>query len=319
MVVEMTEREAQIERECVEWVFGLTGGELMDRPWVVVTLRKNPEDADVSDEEMGEPYTNPYWYSGVPKWVAREIPHQDVYDFRTIVRCVSHGGAYARLWDPFTNEAWELVETFTSSGETQCPLHDVEDAPETAYENGRCVYCEAERITKRGEDVTKHGHIYLGDGWAELVYRRVVVHHRIPGNRATTTWCGIEVSDLRDEDVTSHYNDATCEACDNAHDEAHAAYKRSGPGPEKDNHDDSMRGYHRFVSMDENDIAFEYGSFEVFHSDILDHEDWIDEDGNFLGRGWYWVAGFPGCLWDGEPNGPYDTSRAAYDAAHEES
>ena len=33
--------------------------------------------------------------------------------------------------------------------------------------------------------------------------------------------------------------------------------------------------------------------------------------------GWYWVAGFPGCLWDGEPSGPFATSRDAREDADE--
>lgn len=27
--------------------------------------------------------------------------------------------------------------------------------------------------------------------------------------------------------------------------------------------------------------------------------------------GWYWVCGWPGCLWDAEPVGPFATSDAA--------
>lgn len=43
------------------------------------------------------------------------------------------------------------------------------------------------------------------------------------------------------------------------------------------------------------------GSFELFY----------DEGGEQLKRGWYWWACFPGCLPDGEPNGPFDTREAA--------
>ena len=37
-----------------------------------------------------------------------------------------------------------------------------------------------------------------------------------------------------------------------------------------------------------------------------------DGDGEYS-AGWYWVACYPGCLPDGEPVGPYDSSLEAYD------
>ncbi len=33
--------------------------------------------------------------------------------------------------------------------------------------------------------------------------------------------------------------------------------------------------------------------------------------------GWYWRACFPGCLPDGEPNGPFETKSAAIEDAQE--
>jgi hypothetical protein len=29
------------------------------------------------------------------------------------------------------------------------------------------------------------------------------------------------------------------------------------------------------------------------------------------GPGWYWASGFPGCLWDSDPIGPFDTEAEA--------
>jgi hypothetical protein len=55
-------------------------------------------------------------------------------------------------------------------------------------------------------------------------------------------------------------------------------------------------GYHSFE--DETDRP--YGSFEVFYDD-----------------GWYWWACFPGCIPDGEPNGPFETSKEAWEDARE--
>ena len=58
-------------------------------------------------------------------------------------------------------------------------------------------------------------------------------------------------------------------------------------------------GFHQFTT-DEGEV---YGSFEVFECD------------DSLLCGWFWHACFPGCLPDGEPMGPFDTAREAYDDA----
>jgi hypothetical protein len=34
-------------------------------------------------------------------------------------------------------------------------------------------------------------------------------------------------------------------------------------------------------------------------------------------RGWFYAYGFPGCLWDSEPVGPFDTEAKALKAARE--
>lgn len=77
---------------------------------------------------------------------------------------------------------------------------------------------------------------------------------------------------------------------------------------------DSEAGYHRFHTM-EGDA---YGSFEVFwHDANSDDTGPDDDDGDFdpLPSGWYWHACFPGCMPDGDPVGPFASSRAAmYDA-----
>ena len=52
---------------------------------------------------------------------------------------------------------------------------------------------------------------------------------------------------------------------------------------------------------------------EVFHSnDYL-----AEEDGKPLETGWYWQSCFPGCLPDGEPNGPFATEAEALVDAQE--
>lgn len=42
-----------------------------------------------------------------------------------------------------------------------------------------------------------------------------------------------------------------------------------------------------------------------------------DDEGDCLGSGWYWWACFPGCLPDGEPNGPFDSKEQALADAQE--
>lgn len=77
---------------------------------------------------------------------------------------------------------------------------------------------------------------------------------------------------------------------------------------------DSKRGYHHFLSEHNG----EYGSFEVIWLDKKRQETPYDEyEGKYAPSGWYWVAGFPGCLWDGDPMGPFNSSGLAYKDARE--
>lgn len=72
---------------------------------------------------------------------------------------------------------------------------------------------------------------------------------------------------------------------------------------------DGSAGYHQFKAED----GEPYGSLEVFW-----HEAYSAEDAEDWPSGWYWAAGFPGCLHDGEPCGPFGSShRALADAMGE--
>lgn len=42
-----------------------------------------------------------------------------------------------------------------------------------------------------------------------------------------------------------------------------------------------------------------------------------DDEDKCRGRGWYWHSCFPGCLPDGEPNGPFDTEAEAVEDAQQ--
>lgn len=130
------------EREQVQEVFGLTGGELADEPWT-----------PTSDEDAHTTYN--YWYEGTPDYAERDF---DVFSsYRTVVESELFG----KLPDVLTDEqgTWRRVTSFRTSGETECPGRDPEVA---AVMDLPCPLCE--------EDET-HGFIYLGDGWAEIVYR----------------------------------------------------------------------------------------------------------------------------------------------------
>lgn len=73
-------------------------------------------------------------------------------------------------------------------------------------------------------------------------------------------------------------------------------------------------GIHQFHDLDDPESE-PWGSFEVFYHDGIRYcgdDCWGDEGGDPLGAGFYWWACFPGCLPDGDPIGPFDTSAEAY-------
>lgn len=71
---------------------------------------------------------------------------------------------------------------------------------------------------------------------------------------------------------------------------------------------DSQAGYHQFHQTD----GVAWGSFEVFwHDDNIGdpmRPPIAEEPSN---SGWYWAAGFPGCLPDGDAIGPFGSSAQA--------
>lgn len=136
------------DRACIEQVFGLTGGELADQPWVI-------------EREGENPWVNHFWYENVPEWAESEFPEWPIRNYRTIVRDIMFGAPPDRL------ETWTKVATYMNSGEAECPGQH-EDVNRVRLDQcdgdtDRCYYC-GEKV---GEE---HGYIYLGDGWAEIVY-----------------------------------------------------------------------------------------------------------------------------------------------------
>lgn len=57
-------------------------------------------------------------------------------------------------------------------------------------------------------------------------------------------------------------------------------------------------------------------TFYLGPDDVLE-AGWISEYGEHLEPGWYWWACFPGCLPDGDPNGPFETEDAALEDARD--
>lgn len=97
--------------------------------------------------------------------------------------------------------------------------------------------------------------------------------------------------------------------------------------PEEARVHDTYAGYHQFRSEPTatdyvGDPPTEtYGSFEIFWHDGAgepgsarsdDEEDFEPQP-----AGWYWRAYFPGCVPDGEPSGPFASSRQALQDADE--
>lgn len=54
-----------------------------------------------------------------------------------------------------------------------------------------------------------------------------------------------------------------------------------------------------------------YGSFETFYSGVGDEQLIVH------GIGWFWWPCFPGCMPDGEPNGPFPSEQGAIEDAQD--
>lgn len=143
------------ERAQVEYVFGLTGGELDDSPCVL-------KDAD------GKAWHTAYHYDGAPEYATEYTKDYDS-EYFTLVRECLWGAPPEILFDE-NGSKFERVEIFGHSGETECPGQHEDEGDKVAdahcLQGDRCVMCGE----PKGES---HGYIYLGDGWAEIVYRKV--------------------------------------------------------------------------------------------------------------------------------------------------
>ena len=77
---------------------------------------------------------------------------------------------------------------------------------------------------------------------------------------------------------------------------------------------DSEAGYHQFHAAETQEP---FGSFEIYWHQPANPPVWSDDDENSEPAGWYWRAGFNGGLPDGEPSGPFASSRQALEDADE--
>lgn len=160
--------EQNNERAQVEQVFGLTGGELEDTAWVPTYPAERPTwsvpEGAIEVLVVPVPFTFTYWYQGVPEYVERDfdaLPLSYAPTYRTVCRDEMFGQVPETVTDD--EGTWTVVTRYTTSGEAECPLRN--DDTGLAYVAGeRCSFCEE----TRGE---LHGVVYIGDGWAEIVYR----------------------------------------------------------------------------------------------------------------------------------------------------
>ncbi len=163
-----------IERQRVEWIHGLTGGETADRPFRMLDLGR------------GKRLWARYWYEGAPDW-----SNEHAYDsgrkgwrgsWRTLVW---DSGSYGSHLPPqsfrdSSGRRWRKVASYRSAAECECPVPDSHLGKVTRREavllpankwdrqypkrrKAECPMCE-ERIG------SEHSYLYLGEGWLEAVY-----------------------------------------------------------------------------------------------------------------------------------------------------
>lgn len=162
----------QIEREQIEWVFVLTGGELADKPWRGSYLSRFGGWAHC---------VHHYWYDDTPEYAERELKNAEHWNAEFIT-LITWGGGFLDAPPAFVRRNrihYKLVATYTNSGETECPQcqrDDRETTPLTRRErnwsNGQweCSLCEEYLEPDRTHP--KRSFIYIGEGY-EAVYRRI--------------------------------------------------------------------------------------------------------------------------------------------------
>jgi hypothetical protein len=166
--METDEQRAANEREQIEQVFSLTGGELMDVAWVPQYMNGR-----VSHQYL-TPVVFTYWYQDVPEYVERSYsdPIRPGGIYRTVVRNEMFGMVPETVTDD--EGTWKVVARYSTSGECECPYQHDDDPPVPTKEHP-CPLCAADGSpawqSPSNTDAGEHGVIYIGEGWAEIVYR----------------------------------------------------------------------------------------------------------------------------------------------------
>lgn len=141
-------------RAQVEQVFGLTGGELMDVAWE--PNYRTGGSALFNTATWGT-FTFTYWYQGAPPYVERSYSDSPIRPGATY-RTVCEDETFGQVPETVTDDqgTWKVVARYRSSGECECPNDD------PTSDKASCPLCE---------ETGEHSYIYIGDGWAEIVYR----------------------------------------------------------------------------------------------------------------------------------------------------
>ena len=149
------------EREQIELVFCLGGGELSDEPWTYEYTPKLYGYKGEDDSPRKGVYH--YWYECAPEYSGgqEKIPvgatqgsydeddEGNLWEWCTAITNVTFGPAQVPI-------GWEFVAQFVSSGEATCGCEWAEH-----IETEDCPVCEGGGI------------VYLGEGMAEVVFRRL--------------------------------------------------------------------------------------------------------------------------------------------------
>lgn len=155
---------AEREKEEIEAVFSLGGGELEDESWGGFK----------------------YWYDGVPSYAEGDFDDWALKEYHTGIGNYMGKGPSETYKNPIKDEdgEWEYQRHYTTSGETDCPVcgagsdnvylneyyeekYNVEDGAD-APDKAECPLCETEKKDQPGV-------VYIGDGWAEVVFENVAV------------------------------------------------------------------------------------------------------------------------------------------------
>lgn len=150
--------EQQLDRQRLELVTGLTGGELMDQPWFY--LKDNGQAPHVVEDKMV--WTEDWflgvfidWYEGAPEY--DEERNRSLKTYRTAVLSSCYTLPAAEIID--SEGVWKMVAHDVGSGEAGCYCQDTTETDSPEKQNP-CVLCEGD------------GFVYVGQV-IEVVYELV--------------------------------------------------------------------------------------------------------------------------------------------------